>query len=346
MYKKRRVSGPSAITVIVLCLTGCADKVPPHVMLTNPRIGANLRDIVTVTADASDDEKLKKVELYINGVLHETSSGDQSIHSFTWNTDAGDNGSYSLYAKAYDDAGNTTISDMVDVTVTNYRTWTFINQAPTSMYYEFGEHSGYIYPWQHSEGKDTVKVEMAKNSGKTVFEARTFGHSSCGYGIRWYSEKDVDDKDHTWYFYIGDKYFLVYFWNAMDYDITRIVVNQDTGSGMTCYSNISRNSNSWSLMGYYDAITNPNLYAYITGHEEYSYVYWTDFTYNSFTEDGHNLFQAFRPELASRSFTGAGILGESTDNKIDSSRVVVHGGIMSQEPLDTTNAHQGPIDWR
>tara|TARA_B100000315_G_C14480983_1_gene542880 strand:- start:89 stop:1120 length:1032 start_codon:yes stop_codon:yes gene_type:complete len=332
------------ITLVILCFLGCADKVAPDVMLTNPRTGADLRDIVTVTVDASDDEKLKKVELYINGSLHETSSGGQSIHTFTWNTDAGDNGNYSLYAKAFDDAGNNTTSDMIDVTVTNYRTWTLINQSLTSMSYEFGGHSGWIAYGSHSGGEDTVRVEMEKNLGSTIFTAETSGHSYCGYTLSWYKEHDVNDQDQTWYFWIGDKYFMVYLWNNMDYDIDYFIVNKDTDKEKYCWDDVVKNSTEWNLMGYYDAITVPNLYAYFTGHSEYSYIYWDGFSYETWTNDGNNLYQAFAPELSSGLFSGLGNQDVPPTNTINSFREVVKGGVMSEKPLDVLNLPLLPMD--
>ena len=332
------------MTLVILCFLGCADKVPPDVMLTNPRTGADLRDIVTVSVDASDDEKLKKVELYINGSLHETSSGGQSIHTFTWNTDAGENGNYSLYAKAFDDAGNNTTSDMIDVTVTNYRTWTFINQGLTLMSYSFGDYTDWIYPGNHPEGKDTVRVEMEKNIGQTIFSAQTVGGSVCGYTLSWYQEMDVNDKDQTWYFWITDKYFLVYLRNNMDYDITRITVNQDTDEEKNCYQGVDKNSTQWYLMGYYDAIAVPNLYAYFSGHPEYNYIYWDGFSYASATDDGNNLYQAFAPELLSGLFSGLGNQDVPPTNTINSFREMVKGGVMSEKPLDVLNLPLLPMD--
>ena len=322
------------MTLVILCFLGCADKVPPDVMLTNPRTGADLRDIVTVSVDASDDEKLKKVELYINGSLHETSSGGQSIHTFTWNTDAGENGNYSLYAKAFDDAGNNTTSDMIDVTVTNYRTWTFVNQGLTSASYEFGEHSGSIAYRGHSGGEDTLRVEMEKNIGQTIFTAQTRGGSVCGHTVRWYGEMDVDDQDKAWTLNVSDKYFLVYLWNNMDYDITRITVNQDTDEEKNCYQGVDKNSTQWYLMGYYDAIAVPNLYAYFSGHPEYNYIYWDGFSYASATDDGNNLYQAFAPELLSGLFSGLGNQDVPPTNTINSFREMVKGGVMSEKPLN------------
>ena len=96
-----------------------ADTSPPAVTLTAPANGAAITasDIVptaTLTATASDNTGVTKVEFYDNGALVGTDT--TTPYSFGWTT--GVAGSHALTAKAYDAAGNTTTSAASTVTVT------------------------------------------------------------------------------------------------------------------------------------------------------------------------------------------------------------------------------------
>lgn len=96
--------------------TVTGDTTPPAVDLTAPEAGASVEGIVDITASASDNVGVTKVEFYINGVL--TTTDVNAPYSHSWNTAANANGPVSLMAKSYDAAGNTS-SDTRQVTVAN-----------------------------------------------------------------------------------------------------------------------------------------------------------------------------------------------------------------------------------
>ena len=93
------------------------DTVAPTVALTAPAAGATVSGNVTVSATASDNVGVSRVEFYYGTNLIATD--DTAPYSVTWNTTAVANGSYSLTAKAYDVAGNVGTSAAVSVTVNN-----------------------------------------------------------------------------------------------------------------------------------------------------------------------------------------------------------------------------------
>jgi len=93
------------------------DTVAPTVALTAPAAGATVSGNVTVSATASDNVGVSRVEFYYGTNLIATD--DTAPYSVTWNTTAVANGSYSLTAKAYDVAGNVGTSAAVSVTVQN-----------------------------------------------------------------------------------------------------------------------------------------------------------------------------------------------------------------------------------
>ncbi len=91
------------------------DAVAPTISITAPANGAGVSGVVTITASASDNIGVSRVEFFVDGVLLETDT--TSPYSALWDTAGEANGSHSLTAKAYDAAGNTATSPAIGVTV-------------------------------------------------------------------------------------------------------------------------------------------------------------------------------------------------------------------------------------
>ncbi len=94
------------------------DPNPPAVSITAPAAGAQVSDIVTVTASASDDQGVRGVQFFVDG-LSVGSEDTEAPFGFDWDTRATSNGAHTLTAKATDVGGNTTTSAGVPVNVTN-----------------------------------------------------------------------------------------------------------------------------------------------------------------------------------------------------------------------------------
>jgi hypothetical protein len=95
---------------------GSTDPVAPQVTLTAPADGATLRDIVTLTATASDDVAVSKVEFYIDGWL--LGSDSTAPYELTWNSNDVGNGTATLTARAFDSGCNSQDSS-ITVTIQN-----------------------------------------------------------------------------------------------------------------------------------------------------------------------------------------------------------------------------------
>jgi subtilisin family serine protease len=93
------------------------DTTPPTTSITSPANGATVSGTITVSANASDDVGVTRVELYVDGGLLGTDTS--SPYQFSWNTASVANGSHSLQTRAYDAAGNVGSSAVVTVTVSN-----------------------------------------------------------------------------------------------------------------------------------------------------------------------------------------------------------------------------------
>ena len=89
----------------------------PTTAITAPQNGASVSAIFTITASASDDVGVTKVEFYIDGVLRGTDT--TAPYSHAWNTTTFSNGSHGIFSRAYDAANNVGTSATVAVTVNN-----------------------------------------------------------------------------------------------------------------------------------------------------------------------------------------------------------------------------------
>ncbi len=101
---------------------GNDDTVPPTVALTAPTEGEVLSGVVLVSADASDDVAVDRVEFYADlGTPEEALLGTASTspYSIDWNTMPAVQGAHQLTARAFDTGGNSTDSAPVNVTLDN-----------------------------------------------------------------------------------------------------------------------------------------------------------------------------------------------------------------------------------
>ncbi len=93
------------------------DTTPPSVSISSPAAGTSYTSAQTVpiTAQASDDTGVQRVEYYDQGVYKATE--ETTPYSYSWPITSADNGTHRWTAKACDAAGNSSSSAPVDVTV-------------------------------------------------------------------------------------------------------------------------------------------------------------------------------------------------------------------------------------
>ncbi len=87
----------------------------PSTSISYPASNATVSGTVTITANASDNIGVSRVEFYVNGVLKGTDTS--SPYTYSWNTSSLAAGSYTLMTRAYDAAGNAGQSGSVVVTI-------------------------------------------------------------------------------------------------------------------------------------------------------------------------------------------------------------------------------------
>jgi len=91
------------------------DGVAPTASITTPANGAGVSGNVNVSATASDDVGVDRVEFLLDGTL--LGSDASAPYSIVWNATTASNGAHTLQARAYDLADNVGTSAQVNVTV-------------------------------------------------------------------------------------------------------------------------------------------------------------------------------------------------------------------------------------
>jgi hypothetical protein len=143
---------------VTVATSGGGDTTPPTTSITAPANGATVSGTVSVTASASDNVGVTKVEFYLDGALKSTSTA--SPYSWSWNTTTAANGSHSLVSKAYDAAGNVGTSATVTVTVSNTVTTTQLLGNPG-----FENGSTNPAPWTTTSGVVDNSTSEPAHSG-------------------------------------------------------------------------------------------------------------------------------------------------------------------------------------
>lgn len=98
-------------------ITPMPDTTPPTITLTSPSLGQSLIGTTILSATATDNVAISKVDFYVDSVL--VGSSTSSPYSANWNSASVPNGDHQLTAKATDSSGLTAITNPLQVTVAN-----------------------------------------------------------------------------------------------------------------------------------------------------------------------------------------------------------------------------------
>ena len=102
-------------TVSVNVNNSTADTTAPVVSMSSPLANSTVSGTVNIAASASDNVAVTKVEYYLNGGLHRS----LTAAPFSYSVPTTKNATHTLYAKAYDAAGNMKQSSTISFTVNN-----------------------------------------------------------------------------------------------------------------------------------------------------------------------------------------------------------------------------------
>ncbi len=87
------------------------DTTPPMVSIDSPQDGSYVTRKVAIGVKASDNMKVGRIELYIDGVLKSAVSSSSSL-VYNWNSIKATKGGHVISAKAYDAAGNVNVDSI------------------------------------------------------------------------------------------------------------------------------------------------------------------------------------------------------------------------------------------
>lgn len=104
----------NAARAVGMAWSGDADREAPWVEVVSPESGTTVTGEVTVVIAAEDNQGVTEVVLYANG--RHVGTETMAPYEFVWDSAAEPEGSASLYAEAYDAAGNRS-THTIDVTV-------------------------------------------------------------------------------------------------------------------------------------------------------------------------------------------------------------------------------------
>ncbi len=159
--------------------TGVSDTVAPSVTLSSPSSGSVLKDLVTISATASDNVGVVGVRFFVSGI--QLTDDATSPYSYQWDSTAVANGTYQIYAQARDAAGNTRWSATNTVTVSNP-----IGALPSPNFY-----------WSFNEGAGTTSVDSFANSVMTLRNGATWTTGKAGNGLVFDGVNDRADAPHS-----------------------------------------------------------------------------------------------------------------------------------------------------
>jgi len=110
-------NSPQVVNVTYQVGSSTSDATPPTVSIISPASGTTYTSAstVTITAQATDNVGVAKVEFYDGNVLKKTSLSAPYNHSWTFSST--NNGTHSWTAKAYDASGNSAVSSPVNLIV-------------------------------------------------------------------------------------------------------------------------------------------------------------------------------------------------------------------------------------
>ena len=173
----------STITVTVSNPGGATDTTAPTLSVINPNHGTTVSGSVNITVQASDDNGVKEVKIYIDG--NYVIDGN----TYTWITSNYTNGNHLIYAKAWDNAGNEGISDFISVIVNN----TVTDATPPTVIIASPANNSIV------SGTITVRAEANDESGINRIEIYVDGNHRSSNGSYEWNTINWDDKTYSIY---------------------------------------------------------------------------------------------------------------------------------------------------
>lgn len=160
-------------SVVSVTVYNAPDTMAPTVSLTAPANGATVMGSIPVTASASDNYWVTKVEFYKDSDATAFATDTSSPYSVTFNTTTLSNGTHTFKAKAYDAAGFSTTSAVISVTVNNPSDTTAPTVSITSPANGASVTGTIPVTATATDNYSVTKVEFYRDSSSTPFATDT-----------------------------------------------------------------------------------------------------------------------------------------------------------------------------
>lgn len=161
------------IVLVILPIMICdksivPDIIQPEVTITYPIDGSRVSKIVTITAMATDNKGIEKLDLWVDGNLIEGSEDLTEPYEFKWNTVVYENGSaHTITVRAFDKSGNKSDSENIILIVDN------LNTPPSkiNLYPIIYENSSFLINWPASKDTDFHSYTLYEASSENMNDA-------------------------------------------------------------------------------------------------------------------------------------------------------------------------------
>jgi pseudomonalisin len=246
----------------VTVTTTTPDTTAPTTSITAPANGATVSGTVSVTASASDNVGVTRVEFYLDGVLKSTDT--TSPYAWSWDTTTATNAAHSLVSKAYDAAGNIGASATVSVTVNNVAASQLLGNPG------FENGSASPAPW-------TVTTGVVDNGTGQAAHSGTWKAWMDGYG-----SAHTDSILQTVAIPAGKTSATLTFWLHIDtaetttvtaYDTLKVQIRNSSGTvlaTLATYSNLDKNTGYAQKSFNLNAYIGQTIQVYLLGVEDAS----------------------------------------------------------------------------
>lgn len=185
------------VTVTVFPRSGTTgDNIAPTGLMTYPLAGSVVFGTIKVTIEASDNEEVSRVDLYVDGDSIATDSS--APYQLAWDTSPyADDASHSIYAKVYDTAGNSFTTGSTILTVSSGSS---DDVSPPSILV--------LYPTTGSTVSGTVAIRadaqdnVGVSSVEVLVDGKLEGNMALDSGswlFNWNSIAKADTNTHTIY---------------------------------------------------------------------------------------------------------------------------------------------------
>ena len=250
------------VSLAITTSTG-GDTTAPTTSITAPANGATVGGTINVTATASDNVGVTKMEIYIDGAL-KTSNTNATSLTYSWNTTTAANGAHTITSKAYDAANNVGSSTTVNVTVSNGGSQQLIGNPG------FENGSTNTTPW-------TATAGVVDSSTGEAAHAGSWKAWMCGYG-----STHTDSIVQTVTIASTATTATLTFWlhidtaettTTMAYDTLKVQIRNSSGAvlaTLATYSNLSKNTGYAQKSFDVSAYKGQTIQVYLVGAEDSS----------------------------------------------------------------------------